>query len=149
MGREIMRIALEEDTWSMFPWALNIWFKKLAFSVSSTLCSNFFFTKFWIQRQNLRANLVSYTRRIVRKFNWKIEDKENKHRFVLQWAAKMREEKGYGAEPRERTLGLTPTWSVASVLTVFVIVSLIVERSIHRLSNVSSFICLLILSFFN
>ncbi|XP_019094871.1 PREDICTED: MLO-like protein 14 isoform X1 [Camelina sativa] len=38
-------------------------------------------------------------------------------------------------EPTERTLGLTPTWSVATVLTVFVVVSLIVERSIHRLSN--------------
>ncbi|XP_010460273.1 PREDICTED: MLO-like protein 14 [Camelina sativa] len=38
-------------------------------------------------------------------------------------------------EPSERTLGLTPTWSVATVLTVFVVVSLIVERSIHRLSN--------------
>ncbi|KAH0878494.1 hypothetical protein HID58_065888 [Brassica napus] len=47
----------------------------------------------------------------------------------------MREENDYGAEPRERTLGLTPTWSVATVLTVFVVVSLIVERSIHRLSN--------------
>lgn len=50
----------------------------------------------------------------------------------------MREENDYGAEPRERTLGLTPTWSVATVLTVFVVVSLIVERSIHRLSNVSN-----------
>ncbi|KAL0800064.1 hypothetical protein Bca101_055239 [Brassica carinata] len=47
----------------------------------------------------------------------------------------MREENNYEAEPRERTLGLTPTWSVATVLTVFVVVSLIVERSIHRLSN--------------
>lgn len=37
----------------------------------------------------------------------------------------------------ERSLALTPTWSVASVLTVFVVVSLLVERSIHRLSNVS------------
>ncbi|CAD5313757.1 unnamed protein product [Arabidopsis thaliana] len=43
----------------------------------------------------------------------------------------MREE----TEPSERTLGLTPTWSVATVLTIFVFVSLIVERSIHRLSN--------------
>uniref|UniRef100_A0A7C9ARF5 MLO-like protein n=1 Tax=Opuntia streptacantha TaxID=393608 RepID=A0A7C9ARF5_OPUST len=34
-----------------------------------------------------------------------------------------------------RSLALTPTWSVASVLTVFVTVSLLVERSIHRLSN--------------
>ncbi|KAJ8435541.1 hypothetical protein Cgig2_034112 [Carnegiea gigantea] len=34
-----------------------------------------------------------------------------------------------------RSLALTPTWSVASVLTVFVAVSLLVERSIHRLSN--------------
>jgi len=36
-----------------------------------------------------------------------------------------------------RSLALTPTWSVASVLTIFVAVSLLVERSIHRLSNVS------------
>ncbi|CAN8313200.1 unnamed protein product [Cochlearia groenlandica] len=42
----------------------------------------------------------------------------------------MREE-----ETRERTLGLTPTWSVATVLTVFVFVSLIVQRSINHLSN--------------
>ncbi|PHU12620.1 MLO-like protein 14 [Capsicum chinense] len=34
-----------------------------------------------------------------------------------------------------RSLALTPTWSVASVLTIFVAVSLLVERSIHRLSN--------------
>ncbi|KAK6946737.1 Mlo-related protein, partial [Dillenia turbinata] len=34
-----------------------------------------------------------------------------------------------------RSLALTPTWSVASVLTIFVAVSLIVERSIHRLST--------------
>ncbi|KAJ0044874.1 hypothetical protein Pint_04488 [Pistacia integerrima] len=35
-----------------------------------------------------------------------------------------------------RSLALTPTWSVATVLTIFVVVSLLVERSIHRLSNV-------------
>lgn len=34
-----------------------------------------------------------------------------------------------------RSLALTPTWSVATVLTVFVVVSLIVERSIHHLSR--------------
>ncbi|KAK9756316.1 hypothetical protein RND81_01G088500 [Saponaria officinalis] len=34
-----------------------------------------------------------------------------------------------------RSLALTPTWSIASVLTIFVAVSLVVERSIHRLSN--------------
>ncbi|KAL3639863.1 MLO-like protein 11 [Castilleja foliolosa] len=34
-----------------------------------------------------------------------------------------------------RSLALTPTWSVATVLTVFVAVSLLVERSIHRLSH--------------
>ncbi|KAB5534651.1 hypothetical protein DKX38_017737 [Salix brachista] len=34
-----------------------------------------------------------------------------------------------------RSLALTPTWSVATVLTIFVVVSLIVERSIHRLCN--------------
>lgn len=34
-----------------------------------------------------------------------------------------------------RSLALTPTWSVATVLSIFVVVSLLVERSIHRLSN--------------
>lgn len=34
-----------------------------------------------------------------------------------------------------RSLALTPTWSVASVLTIFVAVSLLVERSVHRLCN--------------
>lgn len=36
-----------------------------------------------------------------------------------------------------RSLALTPTWSVAAVLTVFVAVSLVVERGIQRLSCVS------------
>lgn len=36
-----------------------------------------------------------------------------------------------------RSLALTPTWSVATVLTIFVAVSLLVERGIHRLSHVS------------
>lgn len=41
-----------------------------------------------------------------------------------------------GEDTKEmRSLALTPTWSVATVLTIFVVVSLIVERSIHRLSN--------------
>ncbi|KAK9266211.1 hypothetical protein L1049_000755 [Liquidambar formosana] len=34
-----------------------------------------------------------------------------------------------------RSLALTPTWSVATVLTIFVFVSLLVERLIHRLSS--------------
>ncbi|GMP60113.1 hypothetical protein CsSME_00023120 [Camellia sinensis var. sinensis] len=34
-----------------------------------------------------------------------------------------------------RSLALTPTWSVATVMTIFVVVSLLVERSIHHLSN--------------
>ncbi|KAF5945827.1 hypothetical protein HYC85_016055 [Camellia sinensis] len=34
-----------------------------------------------------------------------------------------------------RSLVLTPTWSVATVMTIFVVVSLLVERSIHHLSN--------------
>ncbi|CAI9754988.1 unnamed protein product [Fraxinus pennsylvanica] len=34
-----------------------------------------------------------------------------------------------------RSLALTPTWSVASVLTIFVAVSLLVERTIHSLCN--------------
>ncbi|KAF6155822.1 hypothetical protein GIB67_039153 [Kingdonia uniflora] len=40
------------------------------------------------------------------------------------------------AEDEEmRSLALTPTWSVAVVLTIFVAVSLIVERSIHQLCH--------------
>ncbi|CAA7043426.1 unnamed protein product [Microthlaspi erraticum] len=39
------------------------------------------------------------------------------------------------AESNERSLALSPTWSVAIVLTVFVVVSLIVERAIYRLST--------------
>ncbi|KGN55138.1 MLO-like protein 11 isoform X1 [Cucumis sativus] len=39
------------------------------------------------------------------------------------------------ASQEGRSLALTPTWSVASVLTIFVAVSLLVERSIHRLSS--------------
>ncbi|XP_028807524.1 MLO-like protein 11, partial [Neltuma alba] len=34
-----------------------------------------------------------------------------------------------------RSLALTPTWSVATVLTIFVLVSFLVERSIHHLSK--------------
>ncbi|KAM7277973.1 hypothetical protein ACFE04_005107 [Oxalis oulophora] len=34
-----------------------------------------------------------------------------------------------------RSVALTPTWSVATVLTIFVAISLTVERSIHRLSS--------------
>ncbi|KAD4178960.1 hypothetical protein E3N88_27551 [Mikania micrantha] len=37
------------------------------------------------------------------------------------------------ANEESRSLALTPTWSVAIVLTLFVVVSLLVERSIHRL----------------
>lgn len=44
------------------------------------------------------------------------------------------------ASQEGRSLALTPTWSVASVLTIFVAVSLLVERSIHRLSSVSIFL---------
>ena len=47
---------------------------------------------------------------------------------------------GTGAEAtgEMRSLALTPTWSVATVLTLLVASSLIIERSIHRLSNVST-----------
>lgn len=38
-------------------------------------------------------------------------------------------------EGEVRSLAMTPTWSVATVLTVLVGISLVVERSIHRLSN--------------
>jgi mlo protein len=47
---------------------------------------------------------------------------------------------GTGAEAtgEMRSLALTPTWSVATVLTLLVASSLIIERSIHRLSNVGT-----------
>lgn len=38
-------------------------------------------------------------------------------------------------KPEMRSLAMTPTWSVATVLTIFVAVSLLVERLIHRLST--------------
>ncbi|XP_062227169.1 MLO-like protein 14 [Phragmites australis] len=38
-------------------------------------------------------------------------------------------------EGEMRSLALTPTWSVATVLTLLVASSLLIERSIHRLSN--------------
>ncbi|KAL5730272.1 Mlo14p [Ranunculus cassubicifolius] len=38
-------------------------------------------------------------------------------------------------EEKERSLALDPTWSVAVVLSIFVAVSLLVERSIHRLCH--------------
>jgi mlo protein len=41
-------------------------------------------------------------------------------------------------EGEMRSLALTPTWSVATVLTLLVAGSLLIERSIHRLSNVSA-----------
>lgn len=53
---------------------------------------------------------------------------------------KMSESKSFESSENSkelRSLALTPTWSVATVLTVFVVVSLLVERSIHRLCNVS------------
>uniref|UniRef100_M8C9P4 MLO-like protein n=1 Tax=Aegilops tauschii TaxID=37682 RepID=M8C9P4_AEGTA len=40
-----------------------------------------------------------------------------------------------GGTGEMRSLALTPTWSVATVLTLLVAASLLVERSIHRLSN--------------
>ncbi|ONM12018.1 barley mlo defense gene homolog9 [Zea mays] len=40
-----------------------------------------------------------------------------------------------GGEGEMRSLALTPTWSVATVLTLLVAGSLLIERSIHRLSN--------------
>ncbi|GLU23387.1 hypothetical protein SLE2022_393980 [Rubroshorea leprosula] len=40
-----------------------------------------------------------------------------------------------GSDKELRSLALTPTWSVATVLTIFVVVSLVGERSMHRLSN--------------
>jgi hypothetical protein len=38
----------------------------------------------------------------------------------------------------ERSLEQTPTWAVASVATVFVLVSLLLERGLHRLGKVKA-----------
>ncbi|MBA0676057.1 hypothetical protein Goari_017567, partial [Gossypium aridum] len=42
-----------------------------------------------------------------------------------------------GGNEEERSVAKTPTWALATVLSVFIAVSLIVERSIHQLTNVS------------
>jgi hypothetical protein len=39
----------------------------------------------------------------------------------------------------ERSLEQTPTWVVATVATVFVLASLLLERAIYRLGKVSQF----------
>nr|XP_043628581.1 MLO-like protein 11 [Erigeron canadensis] len=39
------------------------------------------------------------------------------------------------AKDETRSMALTPTWSVATVLTILVVVSLVLERLIHHLSN--------------
>ncbi|KAG0621290.1 hypothetical protein M758_3G008400 [Ceratodon purpureus] len=39
----------------------------------------------------------------------------------------------------ERTLEYTPTWALATVRTVFILISLVVERSLHVLGHVCSF----------
>jgi hypothetical protein len=38
----------------------------------------------------------------------------------------------------ERSLEQTPTWAVAAVATVFVLVSLLLERGLHRLGKVKA-----------
>ncbi|TYH86815.1 hypothetical protein ES332_D01G071200v1 [Gossypium tomentosum] len=40
-----------------------------------------------------------------------------------------------GENEEERSVAITPTWALAAVLSVFIAVSLIVERSIHQLTN--------------
>ncbi|PPR94882.1 hypothetical protein GOBAR_AA25793 [Gossypium barbadense] len=40
-----------------------------------------------------------------------------------------------GENEEERSVAITPTWALATVLSVFIAVSLIVERSIHQLTN--------------
>lgn len=39
-------------------------------------------------------------------------------------------------DPSERTLEYTPAWALAAVSAVFIILSLIVERSLHVLGHV-------------
>ncbi|KAG9441035.1 hypothetical protein H6P81_016889 [Aristolochia fimbriata] len=61
---------------------------------------------------------------------------ENRRKFPLKKLLVLKRLHGMAESSQEmRSLALTPTWSVATVLTVFVAVSLIVERSIHRLSH--------------
>ena len=48
-------------------------------------------------------------------------------------------------EAEESTLEYTPTWTVAVVCAIFVIVSLLLERGIHRLGKVSGFFYLFII----
>lgn len=40
------------------------------------------------------------------------------------------------AEASERSLEFSPTWALAAVATVFVVISYIVERLLHRLGHV-------------
>jgi mlo protein len=41
-----------------------------------------------------------------------------------------------GGAPGERTLKETPTWAVAAVCAVFVIISVLIEHGIHKLEKV-------------
>lgn len=41
-----------------------------------------------------------------------------------------------GADPNERSLEFSPTWALAAVATVFVIISFLVERLLHWLGHV-------------
>lgn len=42
------------------------------------------------------------------------------------------------ADPNERTLEFSPTWALAAVATVFVVISFLVERLLHWLGHVCS-----------
>nr|KJB13401.1 hypothetical protein B456_002G072500 [Gossypium raimondii] len=55
-------------------------------------------------------------------FSHKFESRENKMNLD-------------GENEEERSVAITPTWALATVLSVFIAVSLIVERSIHQLTN--------------
>ncbi|PPD96187.1 hypothetical protein GOBAR_DD06785 [Gossypium barbadense] len=55
-------------------------------------------------------------------FSHKFESRENKMNLD-------------GENEEERSVAITPTWALAAVLSVFIAVSLIVERSIHQLTN--------------
>ena len=43
------------------------------------------------------------------------------------------------ADPSERTLEFSPTWALATVATVFVVISFLIERLLHWLGHVRVF----------
>lgn len=55
---------------------------------------------------------------------------------------------GEGAEPGERQLDQTPTWAVGLVCAVIVIISVCLEKVLHRIGHVTLFSVALTYFFF-